>query len=128
MKTAKSKIYAQLPFVFCGHAINDLERVRITHSGATNPAYLNSVSTYDFLTQLLNENVKTQFRSFSDTIVYKLLNSTMRSSLLTSSATKEQVTGEQDMDIWNSFEIIFKNVHGSRENPCLVCGNKSYCD
>jgi hypothetical protein len=37
-------------YIFCGHAINDLERVRITHSGATHPAYLNSISTFDFLT------------------------------------------------------------------------------
>jgi hypothetical protein len=83
-----------------------------SRTGATNPAYLNSVSTYDFLTQLLNENIKTQFRSAGVTIKYNLLPSTMRSSLLTSSAMKKQITGKQDMDIWNSFESIFKNVHG----------------
>jgi hypothetical protein len=96
--TAKSKNYAHLPYVFCGHAIDDLEPVRITHSGATNPAYLNSISTYDFLTQLLNENVKTQFRSAGVTIKYKLLLSTKRSSLLTSSAMKKQITGKQERD------------------------------
>jgi hypothetical protein len=116
-ETAKSKNYAHLPYMFCRHAIDDLERVRIihsgatnpaylksvstydfltqlSHSGATNPAYLNSVSTYDFLTQLLSENVKTQFRSFGVTIKYKLLLSTMRSSLLTSSAMKKQIAGK----------------------------------
>jgi hypothetical protein len=110
-ENAKSKNYAHFPYVLCGLAINDLEPVRITHSGATNPAYLNSVSTYDFLTQLLNENVKTQFRSAGVTSRYQMLLSTMRSSLLTSSAMEKQVAGEQDMNLWNSFESIFITAH-----------------
>jgi hypothetical protein len=114
-ETAKSKNYAHLPYVFCGHAINDLERVCITHSGATNPAYLKSVSTYDILTQLLNENVKTQFRSAGVTIKY-LVHSTKRSSLLTSSALKKKVTGKQDI-----VEMFFTHNRRDRSPGYRLC-------
>jgi hypothetical protein len=106
-ETAKSKKYAHIKYVFFGPVMNDLGRVGISHSGATNPAYLNGVSTYDFLTLLLNENVTTQFRSAGVTTEYKLLLSTLRTSLLTSSAMGVQLAGEQDMALCNIFESIF---------------------
>jgi hypothetical protein len=98
-ETAKSKNYAYNVYAFGRHAINDLERVRITHSGATNSAYLNSVSTYDLLPHLLHENTATQFCMAGVTTKYKILLSIVTSSPLTAFAMFLQVAGEQDMVI-----------------------------
>jgi hypothetical protein len=71
-----------------------------------------------FPTQLLHENVKTQYRSVSDTIKYKILLSTMKHSVLTSSTMRIQVAGEQVMEMWQEFESISKTFMDKQENRC----------